>query len=85
VQSQLPGYIAETWFGVIAAAGTPPEIVSRLNAVLNAALETPEMQQKFRGFGVQVRTTTPQKLGELIAQDVARWAPIIRENNIRSE
>lgn len=85
VTSSLPGYVAETWFGVITTAGTPPEIVNRLNSVLNAALESPDMQQKFRGFGVQVRTTTPQKLGELIAQDVARWGPVIRENNIQSD
>jgi tripartite-type tricarboxylate transporter receptor subunit TctC len=85
VGATVPGYAAETWFGVITTAGTPPDIVNRLNAALNAALETPDMQQRFRGFGVQVRTTTPQKLGELIVQDVARWAPVIRENNIQSE
>lgn len=85
VGSTVPGYVAETWFGVITTAGTPPDIVNKLNTVLNAALETPEMQQKFRGFGVQVRTTTPQKLGETIVQDVARWGPVIRENNIQSD
>lgn len=85
VQSSLPGYVAETWFGVITTAGTPPEIVNRLNSVLNGALEGPDIQQRFRTFGVQVRTTTPQKLGEQIAQDVARWGPVIRENNIQSD
>lgn len=85
VGASLPGYVAETWFGVITTAGTPPDIVNKLNAAFNAALEQPEMQQKFRGFGVQVRTTTPQKLGETIVQDVARWGPVIRENNIHSD
>ncbi len=85
VGSSLPGYAAETWFGVITTAGTPPDIVQRLNTALNAALESPEMQQKFRGFGVIVRTASPQKLGEMVAQDAARWAPVIRENNIQSD
>lgn len=85
VGSVLPGYVAETWFAVLAPAGTPPDVVRRLNEVINAALATPEMHQRFRSFGVEAKTTTPQRLGELISQDIARWGPVIRENNIRAE
>ena len=85
VAAALPGYVAEVWFAVLSTAGTPPEVVRRLNEVITAALEQPEMQQRFRNFGVDARTSTPQKLGELMAQDVARWAPVIRENNIQSD
>jgi len=85
VGSVLPGYAAETWFAVLAPAGTPPDIVRRLNEVLNAALSSPEMQQRFRGFGVETKTSTPQHLGEMISQDIARWGPVIRENNIQAE
>lgn len=85
VGSVLPGYVAETWFAVLSTAGTPPEVVQRLNEAINGALSNPEMQQRFRGFGVEAKTTTPQRLGEIIAQDIARWGPVIRENNIRSD
>ena len=85
VASVLPGYAAETWFGFIAAAATPPEVVARLNDAINRSLQAPDMQQRFAGFGVLARTATPARVGEMIAEDVARWAPVIRDNNIRSE
>ncbi len=85
VGSVLPGYAAETWFAVLSSAGTPPDVVRRLNEAINGALSSPEMQQRFRSFGVEAKTAAPQKLAEIIAQDIARWGPVIRENNIRAE
>ena len=85
VASALPGYAAETWFGFIAAANTPVDVVGKLNDAINRSLETPEMQKRFAGFGVQARTATPKRVSEMIAEDVARWAPVIRDNNIRAD
>ena len=85
VASVLPGYAAETWFGFIAAANTPAEVVGKLNDAINRAIDTPEMQKRFAGFGVQARTATPKRVGDMIAEDVARWAPVIRDNNIRAD
>ena len=85
VASMLPGYAAETWFGFIAAAGTPLDTVAKLNDAINRALLAPEMQQRFAGFGVQAKTATPKRVGEMIAEDVARWSAVVRENNIRAE
>ena len=81
----LPGYQAESWFAIIGPAGMPPELVARLNAVISAAVNTPEIQQRFMSFGVVAKTTTPQKLQQMVADEVARWAPVIRDNNIRTE
>lgn len=85
VAAVLPGYAAETWFGLIAAANTPADLVGKLNDAINRSLDTPEMQKRFAGFGVQARTATPKRVGEMIAEDVARWAPVIRDNNIRAD
>ena len=85
VGSVLPGYAAETWFGFITAAGTPPDIVARLNDSINRALLAPEMQQRFAGFGVLAKTATPKRVGEMIAEDVARWSAVVRDNNIRAD
>jgi tripartite-type tricarboxylate transporter receptor subunit TctC len=85
VASVLPGYAAETWFGFIAAAGTPPDVAAKLNEAISRALEAPDMQQRFASFGVLAKTASPRKVGEMIAEDVARWAPVIRDNNIRAE
>ena len=83
--SVLPGYAAETWFGFIAAANTPAEVVGKLNDAINRTLDTPDMQKRFAAFGVLAKTATPKRVGEMIAEDVARWAPVIRDNNIRAD
>jgi tripartite-type tricarboxylate transporter receptor subunit TctC len=85
VGSVLPGYVAETWFAILATAGTPPDVVNRLNDAVNKTLSTPEMQQRFTGFGLVAKTATPQRLGEMVADEVARWGPVIRDNNIRTD
>ena len=85
VASALPGYAAETWFGFIAAANTPADVVAKLNEAINRSLDTPEMQKRFAGFGVQAKTASPKRVGDMIAEDVARWAPVIRDNNIRAD
>ena len=85
VGSTLPGYAAETWFGFIAAASTPADIVAKLNETINRVLLTPDMQQRFAGFGVLAKTATPRRVGEMIAEDVARWSAVVRDNNIRAD
>ncbi len=85
VGSVLPGYAAETWFGFMAAANTPAEVVAKLNDAINRSLDAPDMQKRFASFGVLAKTATPKRVGGMIAEDVARWAPVIRDNNIRAD
>ena len=82
VASVLPGYEAETWFGFVTTAGTPPAVVDRLNREINLMLDTPAMRERMQGLGQQLRTTTPARLGEMIAQDNARWGTVVREAGI---
>jgi tripartite-type tricarboxylate transporter receptor subunit TctC len=82
VSSVLPGYAAETWFGFITTAGTPPEVLARLNSDINTILGTKEIQDKMAALGQQVKTMTPAQLGALIAEDSARWGQVVRETNI---
>jgi tripartite-type tricarboxylate transporter receptor subunit TctC len=85
VGATLPGYVAETWFGILAPAGTPADVVNKLNAAINQALQGGDLKQRFTGYGVVAATATPQKLGTMIAEDVARWRPVIRDNNISTD
>ena len=82
VSSVLPGYAAETWFGFITTAGTPPEVLNRLNSEINTILGNKEIQDKMVALGQQVKTMTPAQLGTLIAEDSARWGQVVRETNI---
>jgi tripartite-type tricarboxylate transporter receptor subunit TctC len=85
VASVLPGFAAETWFGLITTAGTPPDVVARLNKDINAILATKEYQDKMLALGQEVKPMTPQQLGALIAEDSARWGQVVRENNISAQ
>ncbi len=85
VGSVLPGYAAETWFGFVTTAGTPPEVINRLNSEINTIMGTREIVEKMTGLGQLVRTMTPAQLGSLIAEDSARWGQVVRENNISAQ
>ena len=85
VASVLPGYKVEIWFGLLAPAGTPADVVARLNDAVSKAIALPDLQQRFVNFGVIATAGTPKRLGDLIADEVPRWTQIVREANIRAE
>jgi tripartite-type tricarboxylate transporter receptor subunit TctC len=85
VSSVLPGYAAETWFGFVTTAGTPPAVLARLNTDINAVVQGKDITDKLSALGMQVKTVTPAQLGTMIADDFARWGQVVRDNNIRSD
>ncbi len=85
VASVLPGYKVEIWFGLLAPAGTPADVVAKLNDAVGKALALPDLQQRFVNFGVIATAGTPRRLGDLIADEVPRWTQIVREASIRAE
>lgn len=85
VSSVLPGYKVEIWFGLLAPAGTPADVVAKLNDAVSKAIALPELQQRFTNFGVIATAGTPRRLGDLIADEIPRWTQIVREANIRAE
>ncbi|MCL4696767.1 MAG: tripartite tricarboxylate transporter substrate binding protein [Burkholderiaceae bacterium] len=82
VASVLPGFSAETWFGFITTAGTPPEVIARLNRDINTILGSREYQERMAQLGQEVKPMTPAQLGALIAEDNARWGQVVRDNQI---
>jgi tripartite-type tricarboxylate transporter receptor subunit TctC len=85
VASVLPGYAAETWFGFVTTAGTPPDVVNKLNATINGIVASKDIKDRMAALGQQTKTMTPAQLGALIADDSARWGQVVRDNGIRSE
>lgn len=85
VDSVLPGYRVDIWFGLLAPAGTPPDVIAKLNDAVVKALALPEVQERFRSFGVIAKSSTPAQLGELIADETPRWTRVVREANIKAE
>lgn len=85
IAQTFPGYVAESWFAIVGPAGMPAEVVAKLNDAISKALLLPDVRQKFATFGVIPKTGSPKKLAEMTAEEVARWTPVIRDNNIRAE
>src|SRR5690606_18876707 len=73
----LPGYVASTWYGVFAPAGTPSPIVGKLNEALRAALVDPSVKAKLESQGVDITPNTPDQFREFVRQDQAKWAKVV--------
>jgi len=83
--SGLPQVELDTWGGLAAAARTPPEIVARLNRAVRAAVNNPELAERFASLASLPRASTPEEYAALIRSDVARFRAIARRANIRPE
>jgi tripartite-type tricarboxylate transporter receptor subunit TctC len=78
----VPGYAFDIWFGMFAPAATPKAIVTLLNAEIVKALATPDMREKLAQTGVNVKTSSPERLAKHLHAEVAKWAKIIKSANI---
>jgi tripartite-type tricarboxylate transporter receptor subunit TctC len=81
----LKGYSVETWFGILAPAGTPPEIVNKLNAAINTTLATPQLRDRFLTYGVEAMASTPAELTTIIAAEIPAWRRVIEERHVKAE
>lgn len=75
----LPGYEIVSWFGVVAPAGTPPEIVRRLNDEVRRVLTAPDFQERLNDEGGRALSMTPEEFTDFIRKETVRWAKIVRE------
>jgi len=82
-ESGVPGYDVSTWYGLLAPAGTPREVVARLNTELNKVLQSQDTRAKLGVKGFDVETGTPEQFGQLIASEVAKWTKVVRSANVK--
>lgn len=83
--SAVPGYEFELWWGLLAPAGTPPQVVGRLNGAVNAALAKPELAANFLKEGAIATPLTPAQFGAVIAEDIERWKKLAKQQNITAD
>ncbi|MEJ8822763.1 tripartite tricarboxylate transporter substrate binding protein [Variovorax humicola] len=81
----MSGFEVTGWFGVLAPAGTPAEVVARLNKEINAVLSDPETKAKLQGIGVEATPGSPADFGKLIASETQRYGDAIRKLGIKAE
>ena len=82
IAETVPGYYNTGWWGIAAPAGTPRAIVERLNGIMNKALATPDMQQRFEKNGLEVATTTPQEFHDMLKAELKMWSKLIKDAKI---
>lgn len=78
-EKALPGYVATTWYALFAPAGTPPAVVSQLNAALNRALADPDTSKKLQSQGVEITPGTPAALQRFVEAEVVKWAKVVKD------
>jgi tripartite-type tricarboxylate transporter receptor subunit TctC len=84
-ESGLPGFFFNSWFAILAPAGTPKDIIARLNAEVLKAVADPEIRRKLEELGFSVRGTSPEQLGTLTRDQLAKYARVIKEMGIANE
>jgi tripartite-type tricarboxylate transporter receptor subunit TctC len=81
-ESALRGYDVSVWMGIVAPAGTPPQIIAQLNRQIAAILQTPEIRERLAVQGLEAYTDTPGEFAAYIAAEVPKWAKVIRQAGV---
>jgi tripartite-type tricarboxylate transporter receptor subunit TctC len=84
-ESGLPGFEFNSWFVIVAPAGTPRPIVARLNAEIRKALAQPDVREKLTAQGFTVRGTSPEELGTATRDQLARYSRLMKQAGIKAE
>jgi tripartite-type tricarboxylate transporter receptor subunit TctC len=85
VSETVPGYIMSTWYGAVAPAKTPREIVQRLNQEIVKALGMPDVKEKLAALGADVVATTPEETAAIFKADLAKYTKVAQAANIRAD
>jgi tripartite-type tricarboxylate transporter receptor subunit TctC len=83
ISDTLPGFEAYEWNGVFVPHGTPPDIVQKLNAALNAALVSPQVSGRFADLNIESHQNTPAEFGAYVKAQMTLWSRVVKEANIR--
>ena len=84
-EAGIEGFELDAWAGLVAPAGTPPQIVTQLNTALRKIIDSPDTQTKFRNVGFQGFSSTPDELGDFINAQLGKWGKMIKDAGIQAE
>jgi tripartite-type tricarboxylate transporter receptor subunit TctC len=82
IESGYPDYEALAWFGVVAPAATPRDVVAKLSADIVTALKSPDVSEKLAAQGAEVAGTTPEEFGQFLVREHARWSEAVKAANV---
>jgi tripartite-type tricarboxylate transporter receptor subunit TctC len=84
-EAGVKGFNLDTWAGLVAPTGTPPEVVKKLNGALRKIIDSPEVQAKFKNVGFEGFSSTPEELGEFIKVQLAEWGKMVKDAGIQAD
>ena len=84
-EAGLKGFNLDAWAGLVAPAGTPPEVVTKLNATLRKIIDSADVQAKFKNVGFEGFSSTPDELGDYIKAQLAEWKKMVADANIQPD
>jgi tripartite-type tricarboxylate transporter receptor subunit TctC len=84
-EAGVPGYDASVWLALLAPAGTPPEIVRRLNTEIAKLMMQPDTRKTLLDAGVEPTPSTPEEMSAYMAQEMARWGKVVKDAGIKIE
>ncbi len=85
VAETVPGFEATTWFAVFAPAGTPADIVAKLNAEMRRVFALPDVLEKLKTLGLEPWISSPEELSRLQATEITKWAKVVKDSGAKAE
>ncbi len=85
IAETVPGFEATTWFAVFAPAGTPREVVARLNAELQRVFRLPEVEERMKSLGLVTWISSPEELARHQAAEITKWSKVVQESGARAD
>jgi tripartite-type tricarboxylate transporter receptor subunit TctC len=84
-ESGVPGYDVTNWYGLVAPAGTPAEVIAQLNKALVKVMADPDIRQRLAVSGMDATSDTPQQFAKLLNTERAKWGDLIRKAGIQGD
>ncbi len=85
IEGGLPGFVTQTWYGVLSPAATPPEIVNMLNGIVVKAVQKPDFRARLAQTGADTITETPEYFRKMLNEEIARWAVVVKASKAKPE
>ena len=85
IAESIPGYQVESWYGLYVPAGTPADVIAKLNAVAKKVAQTEEFRKRVEPEGLVITAGAPAELDAYVRAEEARWRKVVKENNVKPD